>query len=237
MQNDEQKNAAFFDFDGMFFQPGTSWKVANPLLGKIGTRIPYDKSFKLFEEIRGNDQKADVSDYFTLNEFEYKLIDEIKDENILPQSQLLHFARNHISRRDDLFVVTPPGFLNVIVKNTDLAFEQLKNFTLFENPFKRVSRIYPHPECDMILNQTERQNTKIDFYKAHLKYHKSYEDTQSIKISQYNPTQIFYNKIFLYHTELELNNLIQDAVRKEMDLFSGGRNAIIPQLIARTNGI
>ena len=227
---EDSKCAAVFDFDGVFFQPDTSWKIANPSMGVVGSRIPCKEGYRRFEEIRREEPDAELDEYFVPDEFEYEAVDE--EQNVLPISNLLHCARHHIFRRDDILIAVPPGFLGLIVKRTERVFEQLKNFMLFENPFRRANRIYLPEEAPLPFHDyAGRPGLKAEFYAAYLKYSEGREERNRL-IEHFNPAGVFYNKLFLYHTERALELKIQNMLHRDLERLTDGRNAVVPMYIA-----
>ena len=235
MLYDENHNcAAFFDFDGIIFQTNTCWKVMNPLIGRTGARVSCLKAYQMFEEIRREKPESKLSDYFTLDEYEYETIRRGERDNVVPISRLLHYARHHIFRRDDLYVIVPPGFFQFILNLTDIAFEKVKNFTLFENPFHRAIPVYPPGDkITDIFDKESRLFVKTAFYTAFLKYQDSYQDEQTRKALGFKlHPELNYNKIFLYHTESELDDMVQKRVKMDLNHLVDGRNSIVPLYIA-----
>lgn len=234
--NNDEKRAAFFDFDGIFFKRNKFWNVSNPKIGVIGSRVPHEKGFKIFRNILEADSSALITDYFKIAEFEYEDPADSSGENIIPISKILHFARHHLFNNDTLYLVAPPGFELYLLKMTDMVFEQLENFPLFENPFHRAENIYP-PEKHMasLSKPEERLTTKIIFYTSFLKYLYEYRVQRENIVHIFNSNNIFYNKIFLYHTEKDIDSMVQYVMRREVDQLVDGRNAIVPLHIADTD--
>lgn len=234
---ENERCAAFFDFDGFFFQPGTCWKIQHPRLGRVGSRIPFEEGYRTFLELQKKDPEARLNDFFALDESVYETLSPNEGDNIAPLSQILHFARHHLLRHDDLILITPKGFVDPLIEMTDHVFEQQKNFALIENPFRRAERLYPPQEILPPPDQLrERMMAKIAYYSFHLEHLEKFGTDESDDPSGGIPMGRRYSKIFLFHTERELEGLLKDHLRREREKLASGRNSIVPFYIARLQG-
>lgn len=237
MEPEEHESAACFDFDGLFFQENAGWKVRRAGLGVVGSRMPAHEAYAAFRKIREAEPDAEVDDYFALDEYEMALAnpkDTDRNRNLLPSSRLLHYAHHHLFRRSELVVTAPPGFFGLIREMTDRAFARLDTFLMFENPFHRAVRRYPFEfaDFDAAPGSEERLAVQVAFYASFLKFDGAGYATEKKLRARFGLSGRGYEKIYLYHTQPELETRIRAFLAENPERFVGGRNAIVPLYIA-----
>lgn len=231
---EERDTLACFDFDGLFFQVGAGWKVRKAGLGVIGSRLPCDRAYAAFREIIAQNSKAEVGDYFSLDEYELSLGDPDDGvANQAPISRLLHYAHHHLFRRADLMVTAPRGFLGLIREMTDRAFARLETFLMFENPFHRALLRHPFDhEATLPLGSAERLAIQVGFYAALLRYRDMQTPALKKLRERFGVTGNGYEKIYIYHTQPELEERLRAFLNENHEKLVGGRNAMVPMMIA-----
>ena len=231
---EERDTLAAFDFDGLFFQEGAGWKVRKAALGVVGSRLQCDPAFAAFRSALEQDPEADISDYFALDEYELSLGNRDGEAaNQAPISRLLHYAHHHLFRRADLVVAAPRGFLGLIREMTDRAFLSLETFLMFENPFLRAVRCHPFDhEADLPRGTQERLALQVGFYASRLRFANMHTPALVKLRERFGVTGHGYEKIYIYHTQSELEERLRSFLNENHEKLVGGRNAIVPMLIA-----
>ncbi len=216
----ENPSAAIFDFDGVIFQPDSQWKVNNPHAGVLGSRVNWPQACAIFESILAKNPDAKLNEYFVLNEYHYLKKREDTGENILPLQILKKAARNHISRKHELFFLSCRSYRDLWEITQNIPDVEEKN-TPLPNPFLNARHLSPPYEP---ISSAPEKNIEI-------KFRLLASMLKKIKSSAANPEGIF-EKIFLYYTESEYRKVISEYLARELDNLEGGRNSIVAVQIA-----
>lgn len=214
----ENAQAAVFDFDGIIFQPGSKWKIRNPQIGVLGTRIPWEDACLIFEKILAVNPQARLSEFYLLNEYSLIAESEFARGNLQPLDSVMKAARSHVGRKQDLFFLSSRSYrdLNEFTEQFMKPEDQRSG----PNPFLASKLLFPPYEP--ISAETFRNvENKFRLLTGMLR---TVEDP--------NPPEAIYQKIFLYYTETEYESLISSFLQKNLDRLEGGRNAIVPMMMA-----
>ena len=87
-EEEEQRQAVFFDFDGLFFQPDTRWKVVQSSLEKLGTRLSFEECCRFFDGVVSAKRDARISDYFGIGEYKFDEVEFSPDRNVVQPGTL-----------------------------------------------------------------------------------------------------------------------------------------------------
>lgn len=237
MSEDNTKQAAFFDFDGIIFREQSGWKIVHPAAGYLGTGMAWNRACAAFESILKKNPSARVDEYFTLDNYEAPSGQLNHEWNLLPMNSVVQTARSHIYRQRNIFILSTrfyPGMESFIQRIYEKYNRPPKpgEFPYPENPFESPSIITldgSHPVKD--LSKLTSIELKLSMLTGLL------TRNEGMELCAGNQNRETYEKIFLYFTEPQYKDLIQNYLNDNRNCLSGGRNAIVPFYLANVQSV
>ena len=226
----EEKYAAIFDFDGVLYSQSARWKIIDARLGVVGSRVSWEQGLRMYNAATQKFEELQVTECFAPDEFEFATVRD--RANLTLPRHLMKTAQNHAFRGHDIFVLSRYAFRDFLRVNERFMGNPGPlpgHLPSKENPFEHskllVTEHYSTAHGDVALSLSEKFRTITKM----LSREGAAEPAQGDENDQASED---YARIFLYYTEDGYLKLVEDFVREEMQNLTGGRNAIVPSLIA-----
>ncbi len=221
-----KSQAAFFDFDGLWFKPGCGWIIKDVRLGPLGARIPWEVGCRQVAELQRKYPSLQISDCFNISHYEWPGISIDAGLYITPPDTILQTAYKHLSRHNDLFVISCSGYRDLLTM-TDTWLPEKSPYPLLSNPFKRAHFLTLSTDKQTIMPKSpdEQVRNKLQSLTAMLRYNSQSQEGPARQNGR-------YSKLFLYYTQPEYHEQLKIFLKKEQSSLEDGRLALISSYIA-----
>ncbi len=130
-------SAVFFDLDGLFFHPRAHWKVLDPHLGSLGSRVHWAEALEAFRHLRWRAAPTSLTAYFGIDEVSLFLEGPDQNRSLAATERLLRAAHSHLANGRHVYLISACPFRELL-DVTELWMPRPRRYPLLQNPFQRA---------------------------------------------------------------------------------------------------
>ncbi len=230
---EQTKQAVFFDFDGILFSEANAWMALKPTVGRLGTGMKWSRAYESFLNILKTHPESQVDELFRLDNYNAPSGELNRDCNIMPMDSVIQTARSHIYRNRKIYIISAyklPGRKTFMeeIQNQYKRPPRPGEFPNPEDPFDGVETlVIPQSIEKPIRSKEESLDLKLKLI--------------TDRLAKWKEGGIYttsgFDKAFLYFTEPEYREKIDDYIVRTRELLPDGRNAIVPFYMAHVDSV
>ena len=227
--------AAFFDFDGIWYNPQQIWQIKHIHAGILGSSISWKDAYKYCNKLKNKQQNICLTDYYKIPQTKWHVVSFEESNNVTPPEALWEIAHRHKLRNNDLYILSHLNSQE-LMSYTNIPMPHKKNELLQHNPFDEATFLYASP------SEGEEININIDFcidYSLKNKLHwilsflrSKANAKHTFTVPNHKKVNKVYDQIFVYYTQSEYKNTLTSILNMYQESFSTNRMALIPSYIA-----
>jgi hypothetical protein len=229
--------AVIFDFDGLVYGLNANWRIIDSHAGVIGSYVNCLDACKTYDNIMKSDRSKKITEFFSVEDLYYQKHPITSECNLLPYQNIINAARIHQQKGRELFIFSSKNYEGFDAMMDRIYFEHQQRIgqsqpLLKSNPFRTAKYVYPStPVESSSVSEKDGIFLKMEIIKNMLHYNdEKSEPVRRIRSDLIDDRK--FDRLFIYHTQKELINILNQFLAQNKDILSGGVNSIIHYFVA-----